>query len=184
MAIIITSKLMMKVLTVLSWIIFIGLCIEAGGILFNSIFTMTYNPNWAKSSWNGIDFSLLLNYDKGYYVAETTLMSTVAILKAILFYLIVEIIHDKKLNLDEPFNVETKKFIYNTSYICFGTGLFTSWGAQYTNWLTEKGLNSATIEKLNFGGADVWFFMGIILLVIAQIFKRGIEIQNENDLTI
>ena len=40
------------------------------------------------------------------------------------------------------------------------------------------------IQYLKFGGADVWLFMGIILLVIAQIFKRGVEIQSENELTI
>lgn len=180
----ISSKLMMKVLTVLSWIIFIGLCIEAGGILFNSLFTLLYKPNWAKNAWNGIDFSSLFNYDKGHYMSETLLMTIVAILKALLFYLIVKILHNKKLNLVEPFNVDTKKFIYNASYICFGIGIFTSWGVHYTKWLTDKGIIIATIEKLNFDGADVWFFMGIVLLVIAQIFKKGIELQNENNLTI
>jgi hypothetical protein len=39
-------------------------------------------------------------------------------------------------------------------------------------------------ESLHFGGADVWLFMGVTLFVIAQIFKRGIEIQAENDLTV
>ncbi len=40
------------------------------------------------------------------------------------------------------------------------------------------------LNKLEIGGADVWIFMGIILFVIAQFFKRGLEIQSENDLTI
>jgi hypothetical protein len=40
------------------------------------------------------------------------------------------------------------------------------------------------IENMRLGGADVWLFMGVTLFVIAQIFKRGIEIQTENDLTI
>ena len=33
-------------------------------------------------------------------------------------------------------------------------------------------------------GADIWLFMGVTLLVIAQIFKRGIEIQDEHELTV
>lgn len=180
----ITSKLMMKVLTVFSWIIFIGLSVEAGGIFFNSLLTLFYNSNWAKNAWNGIDFSSLFDYDKRYYITEMLLMSIVAILKALLFYLIVKILHNKKLNLVEPFNIETQKFVYNSSYICFGIGLFSTWGVQNTKWLTDKGILMPTFEKLNFGGADVWFFMGIILLVIAQIFKKGIELQNENKLTI
>jgi hypothetical protein len=40
------------------------------------------------------------------------------------------------------------------------------------------------IQYLQLGGADVWLFMGITLLVIAQIFRRGIEIQTENELTV
>jgi hypothetical protein len=35
---------------------------------------------------------------------------------------------------------------------------------------------------LDFAGGDIWIFMGITLLVIAQILKRGLEIQEENDL--
>lgn len=33
-------------------------------------------------------------------------------------------------------------------------------------------------------GADDWLFMAVILYVIVQIVKRGIEIKNENNLTI
>jgi len=39
-------------------------------------------------------------------------------------------------------------------------------------------------QHLRLGGADVWLFMGGILFFIAQIFKRGIEIQTENELTV
>ena len=35
------------------------------------------------------------------------------------------------------------------------------------------------IEQLRICGADVWLFMGVILLVIAQIFKIEIEIQSK-----
>lgn len=41
-----------------------------------------------------------------------------------------------------------------------------------------------TLEQMNVGGADVWFFMTVILFVIGHIFKRGIEIQSENELTV
>ena len=39
-------------------------------------------------------------------------------------------------------------------------------------------------QLLHLGGADVWLFMAVILFIIAQIFKRGIEIQTENELTV
>jgi hypothetical protein len=63
-------------------------------------------------------------------------------------------------------------------------GALSWWGVKYTEWLTTQGVQMPPIENLGLGGADVWMFMGVILYVIAQIFKRGIEIQTENELTI
>jgi hypothetical protein len=180
----ITTQQMLKVLLVLSWIIFIGLCIEAGGFLFNAFFTLFLNPIGSKFFWTEIDLSSLYNFDKGFFMTETLLMGIVAILKAILFYIIVKILHHKKLSLTQPFNLEMKRFISNMSYLAVGIGLFSYWGFQYTKWLVTKGITMPDIQSLKFGGADVWLFMGIILLVIAQIFKRGAEIQSENELTI
>jgi len=48
----------------------------------------------------------------------------------------------------------------------------------------NAGVKMPGIEHLRLAGADVWLFMGVILLVIAQIFRKGIEIQDENDLTV
>lgn len=180
----ITTKQILNVLYILSWVIFIGLCVEAGGILFNAFFTLAFNPVGAKYFWNEINLTALFDFDKGYFMTETLLMSIVAILKAILFYLIVKILHNKKLNLNQPFNIEMKHFISTISYLAIGIGLFSNWGVKNTDWLAAKGVAMPDIHRLGVGGADVWLFMGITLLVIAQIFKRGIEIQNENDLTI
>jgi len=101
-----------------------------------------------------------------------------------MFYLIVLILHNKKLSMTQPFNKEVGRLIFNISYLSFGIGLFSSWGVKYTEWLVSQGVKMPDIQNLGIGGADVWLFMGVILFVIAQIFKRGIEIQSENELTI
>ncbi len=180
----ITANQMLKVLHVLAWIIFIGVCIEAGGFLFNAIYTLALSPAYAGHLWQQVDLSALYQYDKGNYFTVTTLIIIVAILRAILFYLIVKILYDKKLNLAQPFNKEVGRFILNVAYLSFGIGLFSFWGARYSGWLVSKGVNMPVIEAMRIGGADVWLFMGVTLLVIAQIYKRGIEIQTENELTV
>ncbi len=180
----ITAAQMLKILYIISWIIFFGLCIEACGIIFNAFATLVLNPEVAKRFWQEIDLSNLYQYDPGHFFATTTIISIVAVLKAILFYLIVRILHDKKLNMLQPFNVEVSRFISNASYLTLGIGLFSWWGVNYSEWMIVKGVNMPGIQHLHLGGADVWLFMGITLLVIAQIFKRGIEIQAENDLTV
>lgn len=180
----ISTKQILKILYILSWILFIGICIEAGGFIFNSIITLVINPVEAQYFWTEVDLSVLYKYDPGYFLVETTLMSIVAVMRALLFYLIIKILHDKKLNMSQPFNKEVGRFIFNISYLALLIGLFSHWGVNYRAWLIEQGVQMPDIEHLRLGGADVWLFMGVTLLVIGQIFKRGIEIQTENELTV
>jgi len=70
------------------------------------------------------------------------------------------------------------------SYLALGIGIFSLYGFKYTLWLTGQGVKTADLQALHIAGADVWLFMAVILFVIVQIIKRGIEIQTENDLTI
>lgn len=173
-----------KTLYAISWILFIGVCIEAGGFLFNTFFTLWLNPLGAKKFWMEINLSELYHYNQSYFVIITSLMIIVALLRAVLFYIIVKNFHDKKINLTRPFNEVARQFVLNIAYLALAIGLFSFFGANYATGFIKKGINMPDIQQLRLGGADVWLFMGITLLVIAQIFKKGIEIQNENDLTV
>jgi hypothetical protein len=176
----ISTRQILKILYVISFVIFIGVCIEAGSFVFNAFFTMVINPK--NASYFGL--SSLYEFDPGYYLVELFLMSVVGVMRAFLFYLIVKILHDKKLNMSQPFNKEFGRFIFNVSYLALGIGLFSNWGVNYTDWFIGQGVKMPDIQHLRLGGADVWLFMGVTLFVIAHIFKRGIEIQFENELTI
>jgi hypothetical protein len=178
-----TSQIL-QVLYVLSWIIFVGVCIEAGGIIFNTIYTLFINPVGAGHFWQKLDLSGLYKFDPGYFAVETLLMAIVASSKAFIFYLIVKFLHDKKLDIKQPFSHHLSRFVFNTSYLALLTGGFSFLGVKYVKWFAAKGVNMPDIELLGLSGADVWIFMSVVLFVIAQIFKRGIEIQTENDLTI
>ncbi len=165
---------------VISWIIFIGLCTEAGGIIINAIISLYRNPDSASY----INLSDLYKHDVGYFLVESLFMSIVAVMRACLFYLIIKLLQDEKLNLSNPFNHETGSFIFKASSLALGIGLFSFWGVKNTAWLMNQGIKMPDIQYLRLGGADVWLFMGVTLYIIAQIFKRGIEIQEENELTV
>lgn len=180
----ITTQQILKILLVVAWIIFIGLCIEAGGILFNAGYVLMYRPEGAKNIWQMVDLSALYAYDRGHFTAQMVLIVIVTVMKAILFYLIVKILHDKKLNMAKPFNAEVGSFIFKITYLSLGIGFFSWRGAEYANWMVKQGVPMPRLESLRLSGADVWLFMGVTLFIIAQIFKRGIEIQTENDLTV
>lgn len=178
------AKEMLMTLQVLAWIIFIGLSIEAGGIIFNTFFSMVINPVGAKKFWMQIDLSALMAYDKGYFFVVTTIMSIVSVMKALMFYLIVKLFHNKGFSFLHPFNQTLSKFVSSLAYCSFGIGIFSIWGLKYTNWLGLSGTYIPSVDALHMGGADVWLFMSVVVFVIAQIFKRGIDIQAENDLTV
>ncbi len=180
----ISTQLILKIMQGITWLIFIGVCIEAGGSIFSAFYTLVINPINAKNFWVGNDLSGLYAYDRGHFLVETMLISITAVLKVCLFFLIIKILHNKKLSLSQPFNNEVRHFILNLSYTTFGIGLFTAWGVRYTSWLEKQGIQMPDTQNLRLGGADVWFFMSVTLFVIAQIFKRGIEIQSENELTV
>ncbi len=180
----ISTEQILKILYILSWIIFVGVCIEAGGFIFNGFFTLLIDPNGASKFWTEVDLSALYKFDRGYFFVEILLMSIVGVLRACLFYIILKILHDKKLNMASPFSREVGKFIFKLAYLSLGIGLFSWWGVRYAEWFVSQGVIMPEIHYLRLGGADVWLFMSVILFVIALIFKRGIEIQTENELTI
>lgn len=180
----ITTAQILKVIYVLSWIVFIGLLVDAGGLFFNTLYTTLYNETGAKFFWNRLDFSSLIQYDNGYFLVIIFLMIVVALLKCLLFYRIIKIVHDQKLNLSQPFNREMGRFIGMMAWIAVGLAFFTRMGMKQGEWLMAQQVIMPSTEQMNFGGADVWLFMGVVLFVMAQIFKRGIEIQEENELTV
>ncbi|WP_339839402.1 hypothetical protein [uncultured Flavobacterium sp.] len=81
----ITTNQILKVLEILSWIIFIGLCIEAGGIIVNTFISLFINPDGVENFWKGKEYlSSLYQYDYGYFMVVAIIMCIVAILKTIL----------------------------------------------------------------------------------------------------
>ena len=180
----ISTEQTLKILNVLSWIIFTGVCIEAGGWIFSTFYTLVINAVNAHRSWPGLDLSSLYDYGRGYFLAEMVQISLVSLMRAVLFYMIIDILQSKKLDITQPFSKNVGRFLFRMSYLSLLIGMFSWSGAQYTELLLSKGVKLPDLQHLRLGGADVWLFMGVTIFVIAQIFKRGIEIQTENELTV
>ena len=174
----------LKFLNVLSWIVFIGLCIEAGGFIFNTFFVLLINPVGAEKFWTGIDLSAIHAHDQHQFLLIVAIMIMVSILKAFLFYLIVKIFHDKHLDLVHPFNKTLGKYLFNLAYVSLGIGALSYLGSKILAQVLSHNVSVPSMEQLHIGGTEVWFIMGITLYVFAQIFRKGIELQAENDLTV
>ena len=181
----ITTRQILIVLQVISWIIFIGLCINAGSIAVNTIISLFKNGEGTRNFWEGADYlSSLIAFDRGYFIVVTIIMTIVAVLKAIMFYLIIRLFMREQVKISEPFSLELSRFISHQSFLALGIGLFSQGGDAHTRWLTSRGLPNADLQSLHIAGADVWLFMAVMLFLILQIVKRGTELRKENSLTI
>lgn len=180
----INTKQTLRVLYVLVWVIFTGVSIEAGGWIFSTFYTLEINSINAHRSWPGIDLSSLYDYGRGYFLSVMLQVILVSILKAVLFYRIIGILKAEGLDISQPFTKNVGRFLFRMSYLSLLIGLFSWSGAGYSGWLASKGVKLPDLQYLHLRGADVWLFMGVTIFVIAQLFKRGIEIQTENELTV
>lgn len=180
----IKTDYILMALHLLAWIIFVGLGIEAGALITQMVVTLTQTPDVANRVWKIVDLAALHRNHPTHFVTLSTLIIIATVLKAIMFYVIVKLFMGKHLNLLKPYNETTQKFVGNLGYLSLGIGFFTSWGARFTGQLKKDGISLPDLSILKLEGGDVWLFMGVILLIIAFIFKKGVELQNENDLTI
>jgi hypothetical protein len=174
------NKLLFKVLTVIAWIIFVGLCIEAGALLVNFIYSL-FNPAVLKNLYQKLDLSEMYQRSAATFYSMYAFILIIAFFKAGLFYFVINLV--SKLDLDRPFSSFVSKQINSISYITLMIGLVSISARETANNLSDKGYN---INMLNQFWVDsqAYILMAGVIYAIATIFKRGIELQNENDSTI
>jgi hypothetical protein len=174
------NDFILKALNVISWIIFIGLCIEAGALIFNFALTL-FKPIATHNIYKGLDLSELYENQFAHFIGVLSFVVVLSLLKAYLFYLVVQIF--MKLNLVKPFDVEIAKLIEKISFEAFAIAIVSIVAHQYTKMLIQSGYEVSHVEKY-WNDTAAFLMMAAIIFVISQIFKKGIELQNENDLTV
>ncbi|MDP2413021.1 DUF2975 domain-containing protein [Daejeonella sp.] len=167
-------------LTIVAWVIFVGLCIEAGGLIVNFIFSL-YKPEFVQNLYQKLDLSEMYNVSKWDFFNMYTFILAISLLKAYLFYIVVRLI--SKLDLLKPFNSFVSEQITQISYFTLSIGLLSSLAQHTSTNLLKQGLKIDTLGQF-WADSEAFILMSAIIYIIATIIKRGIEIQNENDLTV
>jgi hypothetical protein len=174
------NNFVFKALHIVAWVIFVGLCIEAGGLIVNFIFSL-YKPEIVQNLYQKLDLSQMYNLNKWVFFGVYGFILVIVILKAHLFYIVILLI--SKLNLLKPFNNDVADRIKNISYYTLSIGLISYMAQQITKSLPHYGFEIDTLNQF-WADSQAWILMAAVIYVIAAIFIRGIEIQNENDLTV
>lgn len=172
-----TNSAILKTMNVLFWIAFIGLCIKTGSILTSFIVSHFVNPEGAKDLYLGLNLFGLYSYDKSHYTFTVSLLLVLTGLKAYIAYLVVKFF--LKFKLSKPFGNDLTDLFLQISYTALGTGVLAILASGYSKWVAKKGIP----VPIDWSGNEILFFAGVIYL-LALIYKKGTDLQMENDLTV
>jgi hypothetical protein len=172
-----STKQILGLMKVISWIIFIGLCIKTGAIITSFLISLFINPEAAQSLYLGLDLSELYKLNIWYFVNTMSFIIILSGQKAYIFYLVIRIF--LKVDFNRPFSTMAVSLISKISHVTLGIGIVALVAQNYTKRLLNRGV----LVEQNWESSDFLFLAGVIF-IIALVFKRGVEIQSENELTI
>lgn len=173
-----TEKIL-TVMKVFAWIAFFGFCIQSGAYLISYVLSF-FNPKVAGDIYGGIN---LIELRENNFIAYSMLMVCLVIvvsLKANVWYKVTGIISSIK--IENPFTLEITNRLEKISYLLLAIWILGFIGNSYTGWLAKKvEINTGLFSTFNSGE---FLFMAGLLFIVSQIFKRGVELQSENELTV
>lgn len=175
-----TNNWIFQGLRIVAWIIFVGLCIEAGALLVNFFFSL-YKPQVVPRLYEKLDLSAMYQVNKGAFFGVYSFILAIALLKAHLFYIVITLV--TKLDLAKPFNDFVSATITKISYYTFSIGLISYIGRQTTKSLSHHGLDVDALARF-WADSQAFILMAAVVYVIAMIFSKGLALQKENDLTV
>jgi hypothetical protein len=88
-----------------------------------------------------------------------------------------------KINLVKPFSEDVSRLISGIGYVALGIGILEQIVNKNCDWLAKQGVALPDLQSV-LGRGGEFLLLGGIIFIIAQVFKRGIEIQTENELTV
>lgn len=172
-----TEKILI-VLTILSYLALVGFSIECGSRIVSLLISFK-NPELA-SKFYMVDNSWwrLARYNDWYFPLMMSILILISALKVAIWWSIIELL--SKLNLRNPFTPEVARKLERIGYQLLSVWVVGVIGNMIVEWISKK-----TGEAFGQTGvADEFFFIAGIVYIISQVFRRGIELQEENQLTV
>ena len=170
------TERILAAMNVVCWIAFIGLCVQSGGILVSYGVSVS-NPEAAKHLFDKLDLYNLEQFDFWHYTLIVMFKAVIYALEAYVAYLLIKVL--SVIKLSNPFTMEIALKLEKISYFLFATWVTAMFYDLHMAWLAER---VTGLEK-NYNSGELLFMAGVVF-AISQIFKKGVEIQSENELTV
>ena len=169
-----TEKLL-RVMNILAWVVFIGLLIVAGSIII-SYFVSIGNARASKDLYRGMDLSAYRQHSFAQYTFVVGYKVILYITQAYIAFLVASLL--SRLNIYKPFNADVVKLMQKISY-----AILCVWLVAIVHNIHVGILEKSYGLVATYISVDSIFLAGVVY-VLAQMFKRGAEIQSENELTV
>lgn len=169
------SELILKAMRILAWIAFVGLLIKAGAVIM-SYGVSIQNSEASKDLYKGMDLSRYAEYNFANYSIITFYYILLYLLQAYIALFATRLLSE--INLEKPFTIAVAGILEKISTIIFWVWIL----AIVHNIHVELLAKYASIEAEPF--AVEFIFIAGIVYILAQLFKKGIVMQNENELTV
>jgi hypothetical protein len=167
-------------LYIVAWLIFVGLSIEAGGLLVNFYFSL-YEPEFVIHLYQKLDLNDIYKAQKMVFFGIYSFILFISIFKAVLFYKVIHLMH--KMDLAKPFSDFVARQILQISYFTLSIGFLAYLGREFAKNLRHYGFATDDLNPF-WSDSQGFIIMGALVYIIATIFKKGVTLQNENDLTV
>ena len=172
----INTTQILTAMKIVFWVVFIGLLVQSGALLVTYIISLN-TPEAPQNLYLNLDLSELYTQSLWMYTSFLSFLIIIGAMKAYLAYLVVQIL--TKIDMKKPFSTFVADLIIKISHTALSIGFVCLIAQGYTKYLAK----SVTEFNHNWYAGE-FLFLSAIIFIIAQIFKKGIEIQTENELTI
>lgn len=167
-------------LHIVAWLIFVGLSIEAGALIVNFVYSL-FKPEIIAYLYEKLDLSDMYARSRWAYFGMYSFIMGISVLKAIMFYIVIRLLI--KLDLSKPFSSFVSEQITLISYFTFSIGMLSFIARQTAKNLLHRGYEIDQLDRF-WVDSQAFILMAAVIYVIATIFKKGIELQNDQDLTV
>ena len=170
------TERVLKGMNVLAWVALILLLVQTGAVVVTFSISLAI-PGITPRLYMGPGFYPVLQYGLMYYILMISFMVVILVLEVYIAYLVTKIL--SKIKMENPFKIEISDLMEKISYYILIIWVTAMISNLYNRWLSEQ----IPGFKENLISGEFILIAGVVF-VFSQIFKKGVELQTENELTV
>ncbi|HEY0433027.1 MAG TPA: DUF2975 domain-containing protein [Chitinophagaceae bacterium] len=167
---------LLVVMNVMAWIVCIGLFIK-GGVYLVSGCASLFHPEATKNFYQKENLFALRQFSGRHFGISIGLLTAITIIEAYTALLFTKLFSVVKIS--SPFKPEAANILVKVSYYILVIWVIAMGYDFYAFWL-QKQVDGLIMEHI----PGEFLYLAGVVFVIGQIFKKGVELQTESELTV